>query len=103
MIKVSVFYPNTPGSSFNMDYYLTRHMPMVGEKLGAACKSMAVEQGVGSLPPGASAPYSAMGHLYFDSVQAFEAAFAVHGEAIVADIPNYTNVQPVIQISDVKM
>jgi uncharacterized protein (TIGR02118 family) len=103
MIKVSVFYPNTPGSSFNMDYYLTRHMPMVGEKLGAACKSIAVEQGVGGLPPGASALYSAMGHLYFESVQAFEAAFAVHGEAIVADVPNYTNVQPIIQISDVKM
>jgi uncharacterized protein (TIGR02118 family) len=103
MIKVSVFYPNTPGSSFNMDYYLTRHMPMVGEKLGAACKSMAVEQGVGSLPHGAAAVYSAMGHLYFDSVQAFEAALAQHGEAIMADVPNYTNVQPIIQISDVKM
>jgi uncharacterized protein (TIGR02118 family) len=103
MIKVSVFYPNTAGSSFNMDYYLTRHMPMVGEKLGSACKSMAVEQGLGGLPPGSDATYRAMGHLYFESVRAFEAAFAAHGEAIVADVPNYTNVQPIIQISDVKL
>jgi uncharacterized protein (TIGR02118 family) len=103
MIKVSVLYPNTAGSSFDMDYYLTRHMPMVGEKLGTACTSMAVEQGVGSLPPGSAAPYSAMGHLYFESVQTFEAAFAAHGEAIVADIPNYTNVQPLIQISHVRL
>lgn len=28
MIKVSVFYPNTAGCKFDMDYYLTRHMPM---------------------------------------------------------------------------
>jgi uncharacterized protein (TIGR02118 family) len=103
MIKVSVFYPNSPGSSFDMDYYLTRHLPMVGEKLGSACKNIAVEQGLGSLPPGSAALYSAMCHLSFESVQAFEAAFAVHGEGIVADIPNYTNVQPIIQISDVRM
>ena len=103
MIKVTVLYPNTPGSSFDMQYYLGRHMPMVGEKLGTACKQILVEQGLGTLPPGTPAPFSALCHLSFDSVQAFEAAFAVHGDAIVADIPNYTNVQPVIQISDVKM
>jgi hypothetical protein len=25
MIKVSVFYPNTGGATFDMDYYLTKH------------------------------------------------------------------------------
>ncbi|MEA2768294.1 MAG: hypothetical protein QOD93_1256 [Acetobacteraceae bacterium] len=76
---------------------------MVQEKLGAACKSMAVEQGLGGAAPGAPPTYTAMGHLYFDSVAEFQASFGPHAEAIMADIPNYTNVQPVIQISDVKM
>jgi uncharacterized protein (TIGR02118 family) len=44
-----------------------------------------------------------MGHLYFDSAEAFQAAFAPHAQAIMADIPNYTNIQPAIQISEVKM
>jgi uncharacterized protein (TIGR02118 family) len=44
-----------------------------------------------------------MGHLYSDSITEFQAAFAPHAEAIMADIPNYTNVRPVIQISEVKM
>jgi uncharacterized protein (TIGR02118 family) len=44
-----------------------------------------------------------MGHLYFDSVEAFQAAFGPHAPAIMADIPNYTDIQPVIQISEVKM
>ena len=44
-----------------------------------------------------------MGHLYFDSVEAFQAAFGPHAETILADIPNYTNIQPVIQVSEVKM
>ncbi len=44
-----------------------------------------------------------MGHLYFDSVEEFQTAFTPHAAEIMADIPNYTNIQPVIQISEVKM
>ena len=64
MIKVSVFYPNTAGCKFDMDYYLTRHMPMVQQKLGGACKRVAVEQGITGGEPEMPAPYVAMGHLY---------------------------------------
>jgi uncharacterized protein (TIGR02118 family) len=100
LIKVSVLYPNTSGCKFDMDYYLAQHMPMVQRKLGAACKRMAVDEGIAG---GAPATYAAMGHLYFDSAEAFQAAFAPHAQAIMADIPNYTNIQPAIQISEVKM
>ena len=102
MVKVSVLYPNSDAAKFDMNYYLTSHMPMVKQKLGAACKSMAVEQGIGGGGPGQPATYIAMGHLYFDTVEAFQAAFGPHAPAIMADIPNYTNTQPTVQISDVK-
>src|ERR1700746_3882711 len=100
VIRVSVFYPQSAGTSFDMRYYLEKHMPMVGQKLGAACKSMAVEQGLAGGAPGAPPTYAAMGHLYFESVEAFQTAFTPHAQAIMADIPNYTNIQPVIQISE---
>jgi len=103
MIKVSVLYPNNDGNKFDMTYYCNSHMPMVQQKLGAVLKQMAVEQGLGGGTPGSKATYVAMGHLYFDSVEAFQTAFAPHAGAIMSDIPNYTNVQPVIQISEVKM
>jgi uncharacterized protein (TIGR02118 family) len=103
MIKVSVLYPNNPGAKFDMDYYVTRHMPMVQQKCGAACKKMAVEHGIAGGAPGAPATYIAMGHLYFDSVDAFQQAFGPHAKEILSDIPNYTDTQPTIQISDVKM
>jgi uncharacterized protein (TIGR02118 family) len=103
MIKVSVLYPAGETTKFDMDYYCKNHMPMVGGKLGAACKSMAVEQGLAGGAAGVPPTYVAMGHLYFDSVDAFQAAFAPHASAIMADIPNYTNVQPIIQISEVKL
>jgi uncharacterized protein (TIGR02118 family) len=103
LIKVSVLYPNTADCKFDMNYYLNRHMPMVQQKLGAACKRMAVEEGIAGGAPGAPATYIAMGHLYFDSTDTFQTAFAPHAQAIMADIPNYTNTQPTIQISEVKM
>jgi uncharacterized protein (TIGR02118 family) len=86
-----------------MDYYLNSHIPMIQEKLGTALKGGTVEQGLGGAEPGSPATYVAMGHLLFDSVEAFQSAFGPYAEAIMADIPNYTDTQPTIQISEVKM
>jgi uncharacterized protein (TIGR02118 family) len=103
MIRVSVLYPNGDGAKFDMSYYLASHIPMVKEKLGSACKSVAVDQGLAGGAPGAPAAFLAMGHLMFDSVDAFQAAFGPHADAILGDIPNYTNTQPTMQISQVEM
>jgi uncharacterized protein (TIGR02118 family) len=103
MIKVSVYYPNSAGVRFDMDYYVSKHIPMVQKKVGPALKAVAVEQGLAGGAPGTPAPYIAVGHLTFDSVEAFQTAFTPHAEAISADVSNYTNVQPVIQISQVKL
>lgn len=103
MIKVSLFYPNKEGSRFDMDYYCNSHIPMVKEKLGDALKGGSVDHGLGGPEPGSRATYIAMGHLLFDSVEAFQTAFGPHTEAIMGDIPNYTDVEPTIQISEVKI
>jgi uncharacterized protein (TIGR02118 family) len=76
---------------------------MVQEKCGAALKGGDVEQGFSGVEPGYPATYVAMGLLLFDSVEAFQSAFGPHAKAIMADIPNYTDIQPTIQISEVKM
>jgi len=103
MIKVSVLYPNNTDAKFDANYYCDSHIPMVREKLGDACKNVAVEIGICGVTPEASALYIAMGHLYFDSLEKFQESFGPHAEAIMGDAPNYTNVEPVIQISEVKI
>src|SRR5712691_6701216 len=103
MIKVSVLYPNSAGGRFDVAYYVEKHMPMVRQKLGAALKGVHVEQGLGGMQPDSPPPYLAMGHLLFDSVEAFQKAWAPHGQAIVGDIPNFTNTQPTVQVSEVKL
>jgi uncharacterized protein (TIGR02118 family) len=103
MIKVSVFYPNEAGKSFDIGYYCEKHIPLVQEKLGAVCQQVAVEYGLSGAAPGAPAAFIAMGHMYFASVAEFQQAFAPHAAAIMGDIPNYTDIQPTIQISEVKL
>ncbi len=44
-----------------------------------------------------------MGHLLCDSIEAFQASFGLHAQAILGDIPNYTNTQPTVQISEVNL
>ena len=103
MIKVSVFYPNEEGKKFDMDYYCNKHMPMVKEMLGDALKGGAVEEGLSGGEPGSRAPYVAMGHMYFDSAEAFQASFGPRAEEITKDVPNYTDIRPIMQISEVKI
>jgi uncharacterized protein (TIGR02118 family) len=103
MIKISVLYPNGEGNVFDMKYYLAKHIPLVRRLSGAALKRVEVEEGVGGLAAGSPPAYLAMGHLFFESVQSFQAAFEPHAEAITGDIRNYTNTQPTIQISEVKL
>ena len=103
MVKVSVLYAYKEGSSFNLDYYLKSHMPMVQRKLGPACKQVSVEQGISGAQPGTKPAFSVVAHMLFDSVEAFQTAFGPHSAEIMADIPNYTNEQPIVQISEVKM
>ncbi len=102
MISVSVMYPNKPGAHFDISYYCFKRIPLVQRLLGPALLKVVVEEGVAGMGPGVPAPYLALGHLYFESVGSFQEAFGPHLTQIQADIPNYTNIEPTIQISNVR-
>ena len=102
MIKVSVFYPATQGARFDQAYYLSQHIPLVTRRFGSALKSYQIDIGLAGGAPGSEPPYVAIANFTFDSVEAFQAAFGPHAQEIMGDIPNYTSIQPVIQISAVE-
>ena len=101
MIRVGVLYPLT--KKFDWDYYLGKHTPLVQRLLSPALRKVEIDQGVAGGGPGAPATYTTVCTLTFDSVDAFQAAFAPHAAEIMGDIANYTDVQPLVQISEVKM
>lgn len=94
MLAVTILYPRTEDSTFDMDYYTATHMPMLADALGDACLGW----GAATVKTG---DYEAMGWAMVESQEAFDAALASAGAAIMGDVPNYTNVQPQLIVGDV--
>jgi uncharacterized protein (TIGR02118 family) len=88
-----------------MDYYLDMHMPMSIERLSEhpGFKGVSVERGIGGGVPGSEPAYVAMCHYLFDTMEDFLAAFSPHAALLQGDIPNYTNVESIIQVSSVEI
>ncbi|HET7500300.1 MAG TPA: EthD family reductase [Kofleriaceae bacterium] len=103
MVKLTVLYPNAPDARFDMKYYVTHHLPLVRDRCAPVCRSIAAEGALEGGDPGSRAPYIAIGHLTFDSLEAFRNAFRTHGAEILADVPNFTNAQPIIQLSEIAL
>jgi len=101
MIKVTILYPNDDGKTFDMDYYSNKHMPMLEGLFGDSLKKLEIDKGVSGRTPNDPIPYLAIGYLYFENLSAYENSFGPNAAKIVGDIPNYTNIQPIVQISEV--
>ena len=94
--RVTVIYPQKDGSKFDFDYYMQKHIPMVERLMG---KSIEVRRGISSAA-GAPAPYVCIATIAANIAE-FKAVFAQHGEKILADVPNYTNIEPILQFDEI--
>src|SRR4051812_21877482 len=103
MTKISILYPNSKGARFDMRYYVETHMPLSVGLLSAhpGFKGVSVERGVGGAEPGSDPAYLAMCHFSFDSIEQFLAAFMPHAARLQGDMPNYTDIKPVIQFNEI--
>src|SRR3990170_344757 len=101
MIKISILYPNT--GKFDMDYYLDTHMPRSIELLskGKGYRGVSVERGLGGASPGSPPGFVALCHYLFDTADDFMAAFLPHAAELQGDMPNYTGIEPIIQVCEV--
>jgi uncharacterized protein (TIGR02118 family) len=101
LVKVSIMYPFAEGKTFNMEYYETKHMPMVAGFLGSNLVKYTIEKGLSSGIPNQPLPYMAIGTFYVKSLADYQAAIGPNRDAIRADFVNYTNVGPIILVSEV--
>ncbi len=100
MITVTVMYPNTPGSKFDMDYFLGAHLDLVGKLWGGNLISARAVKGLGTPDPDTPAPYQVMAILEIESMEVLHQLAEEHGEEVRGDIPNFTDVAPTVQISE---
>jgi uncharacterized protein (TIGR02118 family) len=104
MIRVAVLYPNSPGAKFDYTYYAQKHMKLVQEKLAKmGLVKIEIDKGIAKTPLGSKLPYITIGYLYFNSLDDLKKAAAPMGGELHDDIPNFTNVTPQVQVSEVIM
>ncbi len=102
MFKVAIFYPNGEDKTFDMDYYEKTHMPMVAGFLGKNLKFYEIDKGIAGRTPTDKVPFVAIGYFYITDVTEYNKSIAQNRDAVISDFKNYTNIQPTIQISEIK-
>lgn len=101
MIRALVLYSSS-ATRFDYDYYLAKHIPLVEELWKpVGLVSVSVSRGVSGLLPGTQPTYVVATVLTFESPDALSRAVSNGGPQILADIPNFTDVQPDVQVCEV--
>jgi len=102
MFKVAILYPNGEDKTFDMDYYEKKHMPMVAGFLGKNLKFYEIDKGIAGRTANDKVTFVAMGYFYIRDVAEYNKAIAQNRDAVIGDFKNYTNIQPVVQINEIK-
>lgn len=103
MIKVSILYSNDADKYFNDSYYLEVHIPLSVQLQGTYLKAVQVETALAHAPEEVKPLYVAICHFYYETPDDFFAAFLPHRETLENDMQYYTNIKPLIQMSDVRL
>jgi uncharacterized protein (TIGR02118 family) len=94
---LAIYYPNRDGARFDFDHYLHRHLPMTARWFG---DGITLTRGTTAADGTAPPPYICVLRIPIASLDAFMEVWNVHGAELSADIPNYTDVEPVIQVEE---
>jgi uncharacterized protein (TIGR02118 family) len=90
-INCTVLYPNDDDATFDMKYYLAKHMPLVLEKFGPhGMQSYSVLE----FQPGgdgAKPQYSVQATLVFDKAESVGKAVEAAGKPVFGDVENFSN------------
>jgi uncharacterized protein (TIGR02118 family) len=96
---VSVIYPKSETSHFDHAYYTGNHMPLVQRTYGAhGMLSIRVLRGTSSL--GGAPVYELIALLEFADMDSFLKAAGAHSDEVMADVPKFTNIGPIVQFNE---
>ena len=98
---ITVVYPTASDATFDIDYYMKTHMPLVADNWKSfGLTGWKVVRYIGTAT-GDPPPYTVQAELYFSSVEDFQkAATSPSAETVMGDIPNFSNKQALIMIAE---
>jgi uncharacterized protein (TIGR02118 family) len=102
MFKVEILYPGGDDKTFDMDYYEKKHMPMMAGLIGKNLVFYEIDKGISGRTQTDKPPFVAAGYFYINDVAEYNKVIAQNIDTIRNDIKNYTNIQPIVQISEIK-
>jgi len=99
MVRIAVMFPNVQEKHFDADYYRNKHLPLVKEKYSQhGLQAVQIDTALTTSGKHA-APYVAIGYMLFESINQFMQAFEADGKSLMDDIVNFTDIEPIVQIS----
>jgi uncharacterized protein (TIGR02118 family) len=103
MYCLTVTYPKSEGSSFDLDYYRDKHVPLCARLFADHGFRGAVLRSAEGRGPGSADLNHASVDLLFDSQEQLQAALAAGGQEVSADVVNYTDVKPRMSFGEVSL
>jgi len=101
MITYSVFYPYKEEARFDFDYYQNNHLGILKRYFGDTCKGITVLKG--QMEDGDSSDFTCVCHIFFDSEEIFLEIMEKAKAELLADVKNYTNIEPYAKIFEISM
>jgi len=98
MVRATFSYANGPSTHFDLDYYVERHLPLARRLLNPV--RVEVDRGVSGEERDSAPRYTCVAHLFFATLEDYYEALEAHGDELGRDIPNYTNAELDILVSE---
>ena len=98
---ITVLYPAKDNDSFDFDFYLRRHVPLIQDILGKSLHRIEVRKGATAQDGSSSPTFTSVISIWIADWPAYEKAMAARASELIAEVPLFTKVMPVIQIDEV--
>jgi uncharacterized protein (TIGR02118 family) len=100
LLLITAVYPERAGSRFDFDDYFGRHLRFARGLLETyGLLAIRVTRGVAAMD-GGPPPFCVIAEMHFRDADGFKRAMAAHGGELLADAQRYTDIEPVLQISE---
>ena len=101
MVRVTLMYKNMENANFDFDYYINQHLPLARKLLkNSGLIGIEVEKGLKMLNE-EKVDCICISHLDFPDFESAQRSLEQFSEELKADVPNYTNIDPQVQINEV--
>jgi uncharacterized protein (TIGR02118 family) len=97
---ITVLYPATDNASFDFQFYLRRHVPLIENILGKSLHNLEVRRGQPAAD-GTAPLYTAVISIWIADWAAYETAMAARAKELIDEVPLFTKVMPIIQTDEV--